>query len=416
MGGTAAALSDTDPATPSVVGAAEVVLGRDGAAPELVYDGLETGRPQTVELTVEYLGTVPADLTLAVGPAGRSALCRQQDGQWRPQPNREVTVTVDAGPPLAFCDLYNGHELSLARVEPATSPRFAVTVARVGATPAEVPFAEDAVVEIVATGGFADRAEGRMSVRASPRTGPPGADVPVLPAAPAPPGPPSGRAVTAPEAQVLPSPTAVVPPVPEVDEVPVDVPAACRDAGMVAADFVDVIVLDPADPVWDARAEPGPFLVLGTDGDDTVAGSAEGDCVVGGAGADRLSGGAGNDVVVGEAGTDVLTGGDGDDLLDGGADLDDLTGGDGPDRFDGGPAEATCDAGPQEQAVRCAAAPVAAEPEPTPLATVDPTTTAPEPATEGAPVTAEPPAVTQPASTTVPNPPEPDQGVTDGAG
>ena len=55
--------------------------------------------------------------------------------------------------------------------------------------------------------------------------------------------------------------------------------------------------------------------VLGTNGADTLNGSANDDWISGGAGNDTLSGGNGNDVLIGGAGNDTLTGGLGTDVF-----------------------------------------------------------------------------------------------------
>ena len=63
------------------------------------------------------------------------------------------------------------------------------------------------------------------------------------------------------------------------------------------------------------------FYIPGTDGDDTLSGTAYADEMHGGKGADWLNGGAGNDRLFGEDGNDTLSGGTGNDLLDGGIGL-----------------------------------------------------------------------------------------------
>lgn len=65
-----------------------------------------------------------------------------------------------------------------------------------------------------------------------------------------------------------------------------------------------------------------PRLLAATQGDDVLAGFAEGDAV---------SGLGGNDVISGEAGDDTLTGGDGNDWIGGGVGADQLFGDDGAD-------------------------------------------------------------------------------------
>ncbi len=106
----------------------------------------------------------------------------------------------------------------------------------------------------------------------------------------------------------------------------------------------------------------GPFgcTVIGTDGDDVLAGTVGEDviCGLGGndvidgnLGSDRLYGGPGQDDVKGAGGDDLIVGGEGNDRLDGGQGRDRLIGGEGDDQlfggadadaFDGGPGNDLC--------------------------------------------------------------------------
>jgi hypothetical protein len=83
--------------------------------------------------------------------------------------------------------------------------------------------------------------------------------------------------------------------------------------------------------------------VVGTEGDDTLAGTSAADiiCGLGGAdtidgveGADVLLGGAGNDTLNGGANGDILVGGVGKDIIRGDAGADTMTGGSGKDTLD----------------------------------------------------------------------------------
>jgi hypothetical protein len=141
---------------------------------------------------------------------------------------------------------------------------------------------------------------------------------------------------------------------------PVTLPAECEQAGMRLDTFEDVIVLDPGQRTWSALEQrgkgAGPFLIVGSDGDDDIVGSESADCIVGADGHGRLAGGAGDDVLIGGAEADLLDGGPGNDWLLGGPGVDDLRGGGGIDRFDGGPDGASCDAGRDATgATRCQA-------------------------------------------------------------
>lgn len=69
---------------------------------------------------------------------------------------------------------------------------------------------------------------------------------------------------------------------------------------------------------------------------DTLSGLAGNDCLEGGAGSDKLTANAGADRLVGAAGNDVLNAGDGNDVLIGGGGNDVLIGGKGKNSYFGG--------------------------------------------------------------------------------
>ena len=99
----------------------------------------------------------------------------------------------------------------------------------------------------------------------------------------------------------------------------------------------------------------GRDLLLGGAGRDTLTGAAGSDRLLGGDGADVLTGGVGDDRLLGGDGPDLATGGDGRDAVLGQQGDDDLTGGTGTDDVDGGAGFNLCDvptAGDQQ--VRCA--------------------------------------------------------------
>ncbi|MEG4500105.1 SBBP repeat-containing protein [Microcoleus sp. F10-C6] len=71
----------------------------------------------------------------------------------------------------------------------------------------------------------------------------------------------------------------------------------------------------------------------GSLGNDSLFGGKSSDTLLGSSGEDVLFGNRGADILNGGDGNDILLGGNGDDLLDGGLGNDSLTGGDGNDRF-----------------------------------------------------------------------------------
>ena len=81
----------------------------------------------------------------------------------------------------------------------------------------------------------------------------------------------------------------------------------------------------------------GTDMIFGLSGADTISGDSGNDLLCGGNGNDTLSGGDGDDVIDGENGDDSLSGGSGDDVLRGSLGNDILTSGSGADFFGGGP-------------------------------------------------------------------------------
>jgi len=76
--------------------------------------------------------------------------------------------------------------------------------------------------------------------------------------------------------------------------------------------------------------------IIGTEFDDSIAGTDEDDLIVTGVGNDTLAGRDGDDVLQAGEGNDFLFGEAGNDTLLGGDGIDDLFGGDGDDLIDGG--------------------------------------------------------------------------------
>jgi Ca2+-binding RTX toxin-like protein len=72
----------------------------------------------------------------------------------------------------------------------------------------------------------------------------------------------------------------------------------------------------------DSETTPEATLVIGSNGADSILGTADTDFLVGGKGNDTLDGGASDDVVFGGEGNDLLKGGAGIDILMGGAGKD----------------------------------------------------------------------------------------------
>ena len=336
-----------------MLGAATVVLGRGAKGPDLKYDGLRPGIPQEVELRVDYEGSVPADISLAIGPKGDSPLCsRIRDQRSVAAPGRAFTIRVGEAPAVSYCSLAAGTRLPVAAgVAPDSRATAGVVVSLAGDfVPPEGGLSVSDVATVHADGGFTDAAIGTIDLRVEgPGKGAPAA-VPATPTVVSAVGEADAVVIDA-AADPASAARAVE------DGKPIALPAQCAAAGMSASDLAEVVVLDPERPSWSATTErgagAGPFLVLGTAGADTVAGSDRADCIVGGAGDDRLSGSAGADVILGDGGSDTLNGDDGNDQLDGGRGHDTLLGGPGADRLAGGLGGAVCDVTPADRTAGC---------------------------------------------------------------
>jgi hypothetical protein len=384
IAGTYALFSDFDAVPGNRVAAASVELG-PGASDDLAlsYPPLVEGVVAEGELTVDYRGTVAADVTLSLDPGRATEFCRRGPDGWHNTFGISLVVTIGAQRPVNYCSLLDSGPVTLrAAVAPGTAP-FTTGVdltltenELVGEAPIT---AVDALV-VEASGGFSDRAQGTLTAPVEPipaatpeqeevSATPPGLDDALRAASVDP------RAVLAPDF----------------------VPVECRGTTFRPD---QVVQLEPGDSPWSAvvsRGEdlrPEPLLIFGTPLADEITGSDAGDCIVGGDGDDRIAGGDGDDVLIGDQGADTLDGGLGDDALYGGPGFDRLSGGEGTDAFDGGADRAICDDGPSGPGAGPGCDPPAVTTVPVPT-----TTTAP-------PITDERPAeVVPPTTTTEPPPP-----------
>ncbi len=103
--------------------------------------------------------------------------------------------------------------------------------------------------------------------------------------------------------------------------------------------------LDQLTTIENVIGSQGDNIIAGSNGANVLAGMGGNDMIAGNGGADTLDGGAGDDVLNGGAGADTLLGGDGNDTLDGGAGADTLDGGAGNDTLLGGAAADTLTGG-----------------------------------------------------------------------
>jgi Ca2+-binding RTX toxin-like protein len=86
-------------------------------------------------------------------------------------------------------------------------------------------------------------------------------------------------------------------------------------------------------------------IIIGTNGNDTINGTSQGDIILVSNGNDTVNAGSGNDIVTGGNGNDIINGGAGSDIIDGANGNDTIDGGDGSDILSGGNGNDTIDGG-----------------------------------------------------------------------
>lgn len=82
-------------------------------------------------------------------------------------------------------------------------------------------------------------------------------------------------------------------------------------------------------------------IIVGTNSDDNLAGTANNDLIISGNGDDTIDGGDGNDLIFSGNGDDIVDGGDGNDVIVAGRGDDEINGGDGHDLIFGGKGDDT---------------------------------------------------------------------------
>ena len=397
--GTLARFVDADKGLPGTAAAATVVLGSRGTPPTLTFSAVRSGSPRTVNLTIDYRGSVPATVLLRLPSGATTTSCTGSGSSWSDGLLvGSLTLTLGSQPAVPYCSLLDGTARTLVSTVAPNTVTTVPIVATVGGL-ALLSRTERAAVLVRAVGGFTDQVAGTITIST-------GAVIALAAAARTAPTPTTTAAAAA---------------------APATTPAACVAAGLTT--FAETVTLTADRPRFvaaeDRPGAAGPFLVIGTSGDDTVTGSAAGDCVVGGGGDDTVDGQGGGDVVLGGDGADRVDGGAGNDRLYGEAALDRLVGGPGADVLDGGADNAVCDSDPADTAAGCTAtveattaAPPAATTTPAPVAPTagaapsapavapDPTTSAPAPTSTTTATVAE---ATTPSATPTPTP-TPTQG------
>ena len=303
-GSTYAAFSDYAEVTGNQVSAGTVVVGGEGGTvPALSFTDLQPGTTTpTQTMHLQYSGTVAADLWVELEPGSAAdALCSNVGGTWSAKPGGSLLVTIGQTE-LDYCAALDGQPFPVATDVPPSTPLDIVVGVQL-ASGADSRYSglhgvDGIVVKALQAGGqgFSDYVRGTITI---------------------------GVGAIAPA-----------------------VPAEC--AGIDFDASTTLYLTDSG--VFETPKRPANgrgYLIIGTDGDDTITGSNQADCIVGGGGNDHLIGGNQGDVLLGGDGDDVLNGGGGDDAngnsggngkdwLYGGAGDDQLYGSNGGDHLDGG--------------------------------------------------------------------------------
>ena len=313
-GTTWAAFSDFAVIPDNAVGAATVVVGAGDPGYDLTVDGLMPGVPKSVTLTVQYAGTIAADIALDIDPS-QSAWCKR-DGA--PVDGDELQVSIDGQQTWSpYCGLDETPDVDLATgLAPGGTTTVTLHLRLTDDTDhrySELTSTDPLIVTAVQTNGgraFTDYATGTLTVGAA--------------------------AIAAPEP-----------------------PSECIAAGLSEFPADRIIVLTDGADEYEAPPTPTNeafgYLIVGLGGNDTIIGSNGQDCIVGGPGDDVLAGGNQDDVLLGGDGDDDFDGGNGKDDLYGGPGDDVLDGGNGKDHLDGGDGIDTCvpDTSPPDEIVAC---------------------------------------------------------------
>lgn len=299
-GTTWAAFSDFAVIPDNAVGAATVVVGAGDPGYDLTVGDLTPGVPKSVTLTVQYAGTIAADIALDIDPS-TSTWCTA-DGT--PLAGGELQVSTDGTTWSPYCGLDETPDVDLATgLAPGGTTTVTLHLRLTDDTDhrySELTSTDPLIVTAVQTNGgraFTDYATGTLTVGAP--------------------------AIAAPEP-----------------------PSECIAAGLSEFPADRIIVLTDGADEYEAPPTPTNealgYLIVGLGGNDTIIGSNGQDCIVGGPGDDVLDGGNQDDVLVGGDGNDDLDGGNGQDYLYGGPGDDTLDGGNGKDHLDGGDGIDTC--------------------------------------------------------------------------
>ena len=160
---TLASFTATTPPAAAELRAATVKLGQGGAGPDLTYPALQPGHTDTVRLVVQYVGTIPADLSLSFAPGSSATLCG-------PGGAAKITLALGKGAPVDYCSLLDGTALPIAaNAAPGSTTTVPVQVTLAAdAAPTALGLQEGDIATVHADGGFTDAAKGQITLTTAP--------------------------------------------------------------------------------------------------------------------------------------------------------------------------------------------------------------------------------------------------------
>ena len=162
--GTLARFVDADKGLPGTAAAATVVLGSRGTPPTLTFSAVRSGSPRTVNLTIDYRGSVPATVLLRLPSGATTTSCTGSGSNWSDGLLvGSLTLTLGSQPAVPYCSLLDGTARTLVSTVAPNTVTTVPIVATVGGL-ALLSRTERAAVLVRAVGGFTDQVAGTITI------------------------------------------------------------------------------------------------------------------------------------------------------------------------------------------------------------------------------------------------------------
>jgi hypothetical protein len=162
--GTLARLLDAEQGLPGTAASATVVLGGRSTPPTLTFASVRSGTPRTVNLTIDYRGSVPATVQLRLPSGATTTSCVGSGSTWTDGTLvGTLTLTLGAQSAVSYCSLLDGAARTLiTTVQPGTVTTVPI-VATVGGL-ALLSRTEKAAIVLRAVGRFTDQVAGTITI------------------------------------------------------------------------------------------------------------------------------------------------------------------------------------------------------------------------------------------------------------